>query len=136
MKKIVETPLHIKLEIKEGLEIKLINEPEYFLDSLNGIREKVHIRHILNKPVDLIHLFTRSKKELWVEFAGLKRFMKKNGVLWISWPDKSSRIVSDLDENAVKDIGFKNGLVDVKSCSIDNNWRALKFIFQPEVFAK
>ena len=130
MKKIDETPLHEKLEINEGLEIKLINEPEYFLDSLNGVREKVHFYGILDKPVDMIHLFTRSRKELMVEFAALKRFVKRKGALWISWPNNSSALVTDLDENIIKEIGFRNGLIVAKSCSIDIDWSALKFIFQ------
>jgi hypothetical protein len=130
MEKIEVTPLHKKLGIKEGFEVKLINEPDDFLESLNGIRNSVHFTKILNKPVDMIHLFTRSKKELIIEFSGLKNFIKKNGILWVSWPKRSSNYISDLDENVVRNIGLVNGLVDTKVCSIDENWSALKFVYR------
>lgn len=130
MEKIEVIPLHKKLGIKEGSEVKLINEPDDFLESLNGIRNSVHFTKILNKPVDMIHLFTRSKKELIIEFSGLKNFIKETGALWVSWPKKRSGYVSDLDENVVRNIGLINGLVDTKVCSIDKNWSALKFVFR------
>jgi hypothetical protein len=129
MKNVNDTPLHKKLDIKEGFEVKLINEPDNFLTSLNGIRETVHFQKILIEPIDMIHLFTRSKKELWVEFPVLKNFIKTNGMLWVSWPMKSSNYVSDLDENVVREIGLLNGLVDTKVCSIDETWSALKFVY-------
>lgn len=128
MENIDGVPLHKKLGIKEGFEVKLINETDDFLESLNGIRNSVHFTKILNKPVDMIHLFTRSKKELIIEFSGLKNFIKETGTLWVSWPKKTSSYVSDLDENVVRNIGLVNGLVDTKVCSIDKNWSALKFI--------
>lgn len=136
MEHLNDTPLHQKLEIEEGFEVKLINEPEGFLNSLNGIREKVHFKKILNEPIDLIHLFTRSKKELLVEFTGLKHFIKKNGKFWVSWQKKSSSYVSDLDEDVIREIGMMNGLIDTKTCSIDENWSALKFVYPTEESSK
>ena len=35
---------------------------------------------------------------------------------------------TDLDENLVRDIGLKAGLVDIKVCAIDATWSGLKFV--------
>ena len=56
--------------------------------------------------------------------------MKRSGILWISWPKKSSGKTTDLDENMVREIGLKGGLVDVKVCAVDETWSALKFVFR------
>lgn len=125
-----EIPLHKKLGIKEGYQIKLINEPDNFIDSFNGIYDKIHLHKILKEPVDLIHLFTRSKKELMVEFPTLKNYLKENGAFWVSWQKRNSNHISDLDNNVVRKIGLMNGLVDTKVCSIDENWSALKFVYR------
>ena len=136
MEHLNDTPLHKKLGIEDGFKIKLINEPDNYINSLNGIREKIHFQKILNEPIDIIHLFTRSKKELLVEFTGLKHFIKKNGMLWVSWQKKSSGYVSDLDENVIREIGMMNGMIDTKTCSIDENWSALKFVYPIEESSK
>lgn len=123
----INIPLHIKLGIEEGFQIKLINEPDNFINLFNGVLDKIHLHKKLYEPVDLIHLFTRSKKELLVEFPFLKKYIKENGAFWVSWPRKSSAHISDLDYFAVREIGLSNGLIDISACSIDENWNALKF---------
>jgi len=128
MKNINNKSLHQKLGIKEGFEVKLINEPDNYIELLNGIASQIHFHNKLKEPVDVIHLFTKSKNELLIEFPFLKDFIRTNGMLWISWPKRNSKYVSDLSENIIREIGLTNGLVDTKVCSVDDDWSALKFI--------
>ena len=130
MENINKRSLHQKLGMKEGFEVKLINEPDDYLELLNGIASQIHFHNKLKKPVDVIHLFTRSKKELSIEFPFLKNFIRANGMFWVSWPKKNSTYASDLNENIIREIGLMNGLVDTKVCSIDDNWSALKFVYR------
>jgi len=130
MENINTQPLHRKLGIKEGFEIKLINEPDNYIELLNGIASQIHFQNKLKNPVDVIHLFTKSKKELLIEFPFLKNFIRTNGMFWVSWPKKTSTYVSDLNENIIREIGLMNGLVDTKVCSIDDSWSALKFVYR------
>lgn len=55
-----------------------------------------------------------------------------DGMLWISWPKASSKVPSDLTGNLVREIGLKNGLVDVKVCAVDEIWSGLKFVYRLE----
>lgn len=50
------------------------------------------------------------------------------GMLWVSWPKKSSGVASDLDENIVRETGLAAGLVDVKVCAVTEIWSGLKFV--------
>lgn len=74
--------------------------------------------------------FVSSKTELEDIFPKLKDVLKKDGILWIGWPKKTSKIDSDLDENIVMKEGLKNRLVDVKVIAVDENWSALKFVYR------
>ncbi len=49
-------------------------------------------------------------------------------MIWISWPKKSSKVVSDMDENVVRNFALKNGLVDIKVCAVDEVWSGLKLV--------
>jgi hypothetical protein len=123
-------PLCEKLEIKDGYRIKLINEPESFLTLLDGSKKNISILKKLSGHVDLIHLFTKSKKELSVELPALKNYLKDDGIFWVSWPSQTSKTISDLDDEAVKQIGIKNGFSVSKICSINIDWSALKFVYR------
>lgn len=63
-------------------------------------------------------------------FDEVKKILNKDGMVWISWPKKSSKIPVDVDENIIREIGLKAGLVDVKVAAIDNVWSGLKFVFR------
>jgi hypothetical protein len=60
----------------------------------------------------------------------VKSALKPDGMVWISWPKKSSGVKTDLDENIVRELGLKTGLVDVKVCAVDDVWSGLKFVFR------
>jgi hypothetical protein len=51
-------------------------------------------------------------------------------MLWVSWPKKASKVVTDLDETKVREFGLKNGLVDVKVCAVDEVWSGHKFVYR------
>lgn len=77
-----------------------------------------------------IHYFAHSRELLQHDFPTLKKALVKDGMLWISWPKKTSKIASDLDENIIREIGLNNGLVDVKVCAVDDDWSGLKFVYR------
>ncbi len=58
----------------------------------------------------------------------VRRSEKLEGSLWMSWPKGSSKVETDLSENVVREIGLRNGLVDVKICAVDETWSGLKFV--------
>jgi len=51
-------------------------------------------------------------------------------MLWVSWPKGSSGLETDLTDNVVREVGLKNGLVDVKVCAVDHTWAGLKFVYR------
>ena len=45
---------------------------------------------------------------------GLAKRIRTNGGLWVSWPEKSSPLATELRNSHVRDAGLRAGLVDNK----------------------
>jgi hypothetical protein len=74
--------------------------------------------------------FTTSRAELERRFEALKATLDPADGLWIAWPKKAARIDTDLTFDIVQQTGLAAGLVDNKSCSIDERWQALRFVYR------
>lgn len=125
------TPLVKKLGIKPGFKILPVYQPEYYYNILVGLPEDIeNIEYGSNQIADFIHLFVKYPKILLHELPKLKNRMAKNGMLWISWPKKSSKVHTKVDETHVRKSGLDAGLVDIKICAVDEIWSGLKFVYR------
>lgn len=85
------------------------------------------------KPgTSVVVFFTASMDDLARRFASLRDTLDPADGLWIAYPKKASQLDSDLSFESVQQIGLDNGLVDNKSCAIDENWTALRFVYRLE----
>lgn len=125
-----KTPLAQKLGIKSGQKIHISHAPRNYRETLGTLPEKIIIAKSLDGLCDFIQFFGSEKSALESEFPKLKKNLVSNGCLWISWPKGASKVKTDLNENIVREIGLKNGLVDVKVCAVDDTWSGLKFVFR------
>ncbi len=123
-------PLAAKLGIKEGARIVVLDAPHDYFKKLGKLPRNAWVVAKLDTSLDLIHCFVKERQSLKKSFPALKRALSPNGSLWISWPKGSSRLETDLNENVIRNIGLKNGLVDVKVCAVDDTWSGLKFVYR------
>jgi hypothetical protein len=79
---------------------------------------------------DVVVYFTTSRNELERRFDALKATLSSADGLWIAWPKRAAKIETDLSFEAVQEIGLAAGLVDNKSCAIDDRWQALRFVYR------
>lgn len=83
------------------------------------------------KPgTEVVVLFTTRRDELERRFAALKKTLAPADGLWIAWPKKAAKIDTDLDFDAVQQVGLAAGLVDNKSAAIDDAWQAVRFVYR------
>jgi hypothetical protein len=75
-------------------------------------------------------VFATRQGELIRHFPVLARRLEPDGGLWVAWPKKSAKVETDLSFEAVQKVGLDAGLVDNKSCSIDETWQALRFVYR------
>lgn len=122
------TPLAKKLGIKDGFTIRLINEPKHYYALFTDLPEKLHIVSGLKEKKNFIHFFTKDAKELAILLPKLQKEIVPDGIIWVSWPKKSSKVPTDVSENMIRDIALSNGLVDIKVCAVDDIWSGLKLV--------
>jgi Protein of unknown function (DUF3052) len=120
-------PLPQKLGIKAGFRVRLANAPADVCAEVRGALEECRVvKH--GDALDFVMIFTKSRAELTEQFSPMAKLLAPAGMLWISWPKKSSGVGTDLDENIVREIGLAAGLVDVKVCAVTEVWSGLKFV--------
>ena len=121
------TPLPKKLGIKPGFRTQIANAPAEVVAELAGALAECKVVDD-GSGLDFAMLFTKSQAELKKEFSRMAQRLSPAGMLWVSWPKKSSGVATDVDENLVREIGLKAGLVDVKVCAVTDVWSGLKFV--------
>lgn len=124
------TALWKKLGVKEGSRILVGATPTPLLPRLPKLPRGVQKNKPPRGDLDVILLFVTDRSRLTAGFGNLTRTLAPSGGLWIAWPKKASRIESDLSFETVQRVGLDAGLVDNKSCSIDEDWQALRFVYR------
>lgn len=128
------TPLIKKLGIQHGQRVCVLNAPADYPKTLGPLPVGVKLLSRLGKPhsLDFIQIFSLRSRQLEVKFPELKTALTYDGILWISWPKKASKVETDLDENVIRQFGLDLGLVDVKVAAVDEIWSGLKFVYRLE----
>ncbi|ABC91770.1 hypothetical conserved protein [Rhizobium etli CFN 42] len=130
------TPLARKLGLAHGQAAALLGVPET-IDDINGFGDFASVVRVLPETLlrafDYIHLFVTERRVLEATAPTLCRVLKTDGMIWISWPKKSSRVPTDITEDVLRKILLPNGLVDIKVCAVDGTWSGLKFVIRKEL---
>lgn len=125
------TPLAKKLGVKEGFVTTYYKKPDYYFELFDDFPLQVTEVFELDKEnVDFIHVFCTTMEELERILPEYKNALKKNGLLWVSWPKGSSKIPTDLKREPIRAFVLSIGLVDVKVCAVDADWSGLKFVYR------
>ena len=127
------TPLAKKLGIKAGHRLRTSNAPHNYAKLIDPLPDDVTISTRLSKDIDIWHFFSNSADELDVALPRMMRGIRQNGMIWVSWPKKASRVPSDITEDTVRELALPLGLVDIKVCAVDEVWSGLKLVIRKEL---
>ncbi len=99
--------------------------------------EGVSVSSRFRTNVDLWHLFTRSDRELADTLPVAMRQIAPDGMIWVSWPKRSSGVPSQIGEDDIRRwrprfVTRSRSLVDVKVCAVDDVWSGLKLVIRKE----
>ena len=122
------TALEKKLGIKENFIIRIIHAPKNYFDLFTEWPKKIQISDDPRIKKNLIHFFTKKFPEYYSLLPLLKKEIEQNGMIWVSWPKKTSKISSDVSEDLVRSYALETGLVDIKVCAVNEDWSALKLV--------
>ena len=125
------TPLAKKLGIKAGFSVVLHNPPKQYFSLFSDFPDDVVVvEQPETETIDFIHIFTTTFQELQQISDQYKPLLKKNGMLWVSWPKGASSIPTDLKRDPIREYLLSIGLVDVKVAAVDEDWSGLKFVYR------
>jgi hypothetical protein len=133
------TPLLKKLGVKPGLRALLVAVPGSVAEigAFDGFSARVEAPSLAARglaaacargPFDYIHVFETERAPLEAGIGLLRRALVANGMIWVSWPKKASKVATSLTEDVIRALALASGLVDVKVCAVDAVWSGLRLV--------
>jgi len=119
-----------KLGIRPGQLVYFREAPDDYFKELGAIPKTVFVAKKLNRPMDLMHCFYTEKAKLKKDTIHFKQYLEQNGILWISWPKKTSKVKTDITEDDLRKILLPLNLVDIKVVAVNDVWSGLKFVWR------
>ena len=133
------TPLPKKLGLKDGQAVGFLNLPAE-LEDLKTAADFAHVADVAADRIgeekahyDVLHLFLTERARLEALAAPMGAAIKRDGMIWISWPKKSSKVPTDITEDVIREVLLPTGLVDVKVCAVSAVWSGLKMVIRKQL---
>jgi hypothetical protein len=127
-----------KLGLKPGMAVAFVALPE----TLAGLAETVGLSEVQRlaawaavkgkERFDAVHAFSASRAEIAANLPRLQAAIKRDGMIWVSWPKKAAKVATDVTEDVVRAEALKLDLVDVKVAAVDAIWSGLKLVIRKD----
>jgi hypothetical protein len=129
-----DTPLARKLGIDEGMRVALLDGPRGIEGALDPLPFGVELGRRLRKEAqtDLVVQFVTKRDQLARTLPSLVEALAPDGVIWVAWPKRVSKVPTDVSDHTVRELALPLGWVDTKVCAIDATWTALKLVLRSE----
>jgi hypothetical protein len=120
-------PLAQKLGIVADSAVATSGAPTNYLELLGPLPSGVRFCPVASKP-QLIHYFCTERSRLAKDLPALRKKMRDDAMLWVSWPKKSAGVPTTVTEDMVRECALPLGLVDTKVCAVDETWSGLRLV--------
>ena len=127
------TPLAKKLGYQPAMQVCLLGAPAGFRKLLEPLPDDVSFASRSGKGTDLVHVFTAKRTELARMLRNLRKALRPDASIWVSWPKKASKVPTDITEDVIRAEALPLGLVDIKVCAVDETWLGLKLVLSKEL---
>lgn len=127
------TPLAKKLGLKDGCVVAILGEPPGYRMLLAPLPPGVEFTDRASEATGIAQVFVTGRDALAVHLASLRKTLKPDAALWVSWPKKASKVPTDITEDTVRELALPLGFVDIKVCAIDAVWSGLKLVVRKEL---
>jgi hypothetical protein len=127
------TPLFKKLGIKEAHRVLPLDAPKEYESLLAPLPLGVVFVSQPDSEVDIAHAFVTQREELATVLSLLRKELKPDAALWISWPKKSAKVPTTITEDTIRELALPLGFVDIKVCAVTEIWSGLKLVVRKEL---
>jgi len=127
------TPLAKKLGYKPSHCAVALNAPEEYQSLLHPLPAGVWFERTASNKTDLVHVFVSEKQALSEHLVALRKKLKPEAAVWVSWPKKAARVPTDITEDVIRQVALPLGFVDIKVCAVNEVWSGLKLVVRKEL---
>ena len=125
------TPLGKKLSLKPGLRVWFDAMPDSVLAEID-MHDLLHLA-APEQGLDAAHIFVTERADMEAKLAMLRPLLQPAGFVWVSWPKKASKVLTDITEDTIRAVILPaTDLVDVKVCAVDAVWSGLKLMIRKD----
>ena len=124
------TPLAKKLGMKSGTRVLPLEAPPEYREWLGELPDDVAFTTRMTETVDVVHVFAVRKAKLAHHLQTLRKALRQDAAVWVSWPKKASKVPTDITEDVIRDLALPLGFVDVKVCAVTDVWSGLKVVIR------
>lgn len=122
------TPLAKKLGIQAGSVVLLVDAPAEYRAWVEPLPDTVEFAARPGARVDLAHVFTSRKADVVRHLGKLRKALRPDAAVWVSWPKKSANVPTDVTEDTLREVALPLGFVDIKVCAVSDVWSGLKLV--------
>jgi len=127
------TPLAEKLSLKDGMRVWFADMPDSVRAEIEGADLTLSEEEVPTPGLHSAHIFVTDKAEMEKQLATLREMIDHAGQIWVSWPNKSAKVETDISENTIREVALPMGFVDIKVCAVDAVWSGLKLVIRREL---
>ncbi|ADU11827.1 DUF3052 family protein [Asticcacaulis excentricus] len=124
------TPLAKKLGYKPAMRAAVLGAPNDYKNWLEPLPDGVEFG--VDDP-ELVHIFATERAVLETAMTHWRGALRSDGMVWVSWPKKASKVPTDITEDVIREVCLPLGFVDVKVCAVSNVWSGLKLVVRKEL---
>lgn len=123
----MENDLVKKLKMQNGQRVLIMNAPDGYIERVTPLSNESQMDQQPSGEYDFVHLFVTSIEELNMLGPSAVKAIKQDGLLWISYPKKSSKIKTDLNRDSGWETIHEAGFEGIALISIDDTWSSMRF---------
>ncbi len=124
------TPLAKKLGLESGMRASAVGAPDHYHSLLAPEPDTIRWLGPRARRLNFVHLFVRREADLVRRLPAQLRRIVADGMIWVSWPKKASKVPTDVTEDVARRHALPLGIVDVKVCAVDDVWSGLKLVIR------
>ena len=127
------TPLAKKLGFSESSRVLLLGAPPEFAALLEPLPAGIVFEGTASAQVDVAHIFVTRKEDLAKQLGALRKALRPDAAVWVSWPKKASKVPTNVTEDTIREVALPLGFVDIKVCAVSEVWSGLKLVVRKEL---
>ncbi len=132
------TPLARKLGLRDGQAALFLDLPDSLAElatdaAFSPVERAGWSALAAARDRDLVHSFVTARAVLEHGANALRRAIRPDGMVWISWPKKASKVPTDITEDVIRAVLLPTGPVTLKVAAVDAVWSGLKLVIRREL---